>query len=245
MDEDEIPQDNTDSTAEKNTTSQNEAEPVNNNDQKSEAGSILEGEQDAPAEDSGSILEENANEEGKQEETGEGKEEAPIEYGDFEFPENEEIDNEMLDTATTEFKALKLPKEKAQKMLNLGMEAQRRAVKNEERKWYTQTQGWGKQVMNDPDIGGNSFKQTCRQNASILKKYDPDGEFTKFMNQTQIANHPGFNKFLNNIYRDTSEDTMNRPSSGRKVEKELTDEEILFPELAEQDRRVREMMSEE
>lgn len=116
----------------------------------------------------------------------------PIEYTDFTLPEGVKFDEKLL----TDFKALateaKLPQEQAQKLIDLHAGTMKEAAEAPYRQWADTQKQWQKQVMSDPEIGGEKLEAA---KATIAKALDTIGgaeaqKIREAFNFTGAGNNP-------------------------------------------------------
>lgn len=145
-------------------------------------------------------------EEGGDKEGGDKKDAAeitPESYGDFVTPEGIPVNPEILG----EFKAvaaeLKLPKDAAQKLVDL----QVKNAQTQLQQWKDVRDGWVKELKTDKDFGGDKFDQNIHKANMALRQFDPEGGFLKALKGT-FDNHPETVKFLARVNDALGEDAV-------------------------------------
>ena len=79
---------------------------------------------------------------------------APEKYEDFKIPEGLKANPEKMATASALFKELNLPQDGAQKLVDLYAKELTEASEAPVNAWKEMRQGWQKEVMNHPELGG-------------------------------------------------------------------------------------------
>lgn len=142
---------------------------------------------------------------------GDGTKAAEVDYA-FAAPEGLELNQGDLDEFKTIAKELKLPKEQAQKVVDL-------AIKREQARaeaFTKQVSDWGEQVSKDPELG------KPENLALAVKAIETFGtpELRSLLDSTGMGNHPEVVRLALKIGKAISEDTIvrgrNTPSGGAK-----------------------------
>lgn len=144
-----------------------------------------------------------AGEEGKKEGDDKAVELTPEAYGDFTTPEGMPVNPEILGEFKTVAAELKLPKEAAQKLVDL-------QVKNAQaqlQQWKDVRDGWVGELKADKEYGGEKFDNTLHHANMALRQFDKDGEFLKALKGT-FDNHPATVKFLARVNQALGEDAV-------------------------------------
>lgn len=133
---------------------------------------------------------------------------AEIDYA-FETPEGVKFDEARLGEFTTTVKDLKLPKEAAQKFLDL-------AVKHEQARadaFAAQVSKWADEVKADKELGSPESL------AAAVKAVDTFGtpELKELLNTTGMGNHPEVVKLMAKIGKAISEDKVIAGRTGGNV----------------------------
>lgn len=133
-----------------------------------------------------------------------------ITYTDFKLPEGVKLDEKAVD----DFKAIaaeaRLPQEKAQALLDQHVAALQAAVQEPYKLWNKTQLEWQKQVMADPEMGGQNFEKVTRPALdAAIKTFVTDPAEQKTLKDafsyTGAGNHPAIVKFLYQIGKSVSE----------------------------------------
>lgn len=87
--------------------------------------------------------------------------------------------------------------------------------------------GWAKMVLNDPEIGGDRYKDTLMDCKVVMDRF-ADAEFKEVLNKTGLGDFPGFVKMVARIGRSMRDDTLVKASKEVKPVKSLAD--IMYPD---------------
>lgn len=158
----------------------------------------------------------------KNEEDKAGEKEIPESY-DFEMPDGVAIDTEASDEFSSIAKELKLSKEEAQKVADVGVKmAQRQAEAHQKL-----VSSWIDSVKTDKEIGGDALNENL---ATARKAIDTFGspELKDLFNQWGIGNHPEVVKFAVKIGKAISDDGFVR---GGNTTSQRSAAEIMYPSM--------------
>ena len=162
--------------------------------EKDEKDPLLSGESDqdvkpAPEEPEGKESSEESDEEilfGKEDETGKddtepGKSKDPegepeqYDLKDLKIPEDYKVPEDVAELFVQTARELKLPKDAAQKMLEVGVkhaEAVMQSVEETNQAVFQELKKeWLESVKKDPEYGGQKFDETVKRASRVLKKY--------------------------------------------------------------------------
>ena len=89
-----------------------------------------------------------------------------------------------------------------------------------------QTKAWGVEASQDPEIGGDGFKENIARINELYKRFAPEG-LTEALDESGYGNNPKVLKFLHRIAKGSAPDKHVR--GGAPVESEKTVAEKLFP----------------
>ena len=131
--------------------------------------------------------------------------EAPIVY-DFKLPEGAQADAETLDGFKALAGELKLPADKAQAVVDLGMKLLEKQTAAIQEQWAEQRKGWVDEIKSDPDFGGKQFDKTVEGAHRVLRQYG-DKQTVEAIRELGLDSHPGLVKLLARVARATSEDS--------------------------------------
>lgn len=121
----------------------------------------------------------------------------------FEMPKEIPYDKGILDKFTNQVKELKLPKDQAQKILDIGIEN----VKQQREQHLKVREGWVNEIKTDKDFGGDKFNETITRAQRVLS--DPEigsPKFVQLLESTGLGDHPEVIKILARIDKKYGED---------------------------------------
>lgn len=122
---------------------------------------------------------------------------APEAYADFKLPEGMPVDSDFLDTTKAVFKEAGLSQEKAQKLVDLVVERDRRVEKAQ----FDQADAWAKEFMKSP-----SAKEDLAYAAKAREFCTPG--VREMLKDPRIGNNPEILATFAKIGRMLSEDSM-------------------------------------
>lgn len=123
---------------------------------------------------------------------------APESYADFEMPEGMDVDTAALETAAPIFRELNLSQEQAQRLVTLQAE-------NVLRQHNDQVEAWEADAR---EQYGDELKTVLADAQSGVKRFDPEGKFMAYMEQSGLGSHPDVLSFLQRVGKATSEDSF-------------------------------------
>lgn len=143
-------------------------------------------------------------------------------YADFVVPEGIELAGDMLEGVTTLAKAHNLNQAQAQALVDLGVkQASQIAERFAEQvskapvalpaHWASK---WSEQTSADPMLGGENLKTTMALAGRVFATF-ASPELGAFLNETGLAHHPELIRFMHQVGKAVSEDTLVAPSGGQ------------------------------
>lgn len=128
----------------------------------------------------------------------------PIEYKDFKLPEGAILDPTLLSAIKADFAEAKLTQDQAQKLVDRHVAVAKAATDGQVKAWNDMQEGWRKEVMADPEIGGAQFQtKTSPAIAKAIETFGGDATGQKALRDivslTGIGNHPAYVKFMAKI----------------------------------------------
>jgi hypothetical protein len=157
--------------------------------------------------------------EGSEGESAEGKEAAPEEYAEFQLPEGMPVDQDFMSQTKAAFKDAGLSQEKAQKLVDLVVERDKRV----EEAQFKQADDWAKEFMKNPDA-----KKELAYAAKAREFVTPG--LREMLKDPRIGNNPEILATFAKIGRMLSEDQMiDQGSRGGASEKGAA--EVLFGDM--------------
>lgn len=141
---------------------------------------------------------------------------------EFQLPEGVETDDAAKEEFVAIAKELKLPKEAAQKVVDL-------AIKREQARteaFVKQVQGWEESVKSDKELGGDKLPETLAVCRKAIDLGPP--ELRDLLSSTKMGSHPAVVKWAYAVGKALSEDKFvkggNGPTGGDK-----TTASVLYP----------------
>src|SRR6266446_8772754 len=126
---------------------------------------------------------------------------APETYTDFTLPEGVKLEGETLKSAQELFKALNLPQDGAQKLVDFHLGQIRAATEASSKAYDDMRAGWQTAAKSDPEIGPKMTQ--IKENVGRLYDAIGDaklvGEFKQIMDLTGAGDNPAFIKVLNKL----------------------------------------------
>jgi len=130
----------------------------------------------------------------------------PIVYEDFSFPENIEINNDLME----KFKGLaqdsSLSQEKAQALLDLSIENGQKVLADQQAEFMKVRQDWQKSIKEDPDFGGKNFSETIVRAKRVLNNYGSP-ELKEMLDTSGLGDNPEVIKMFVKIDKVLGDDT--------------------------------------
>ena len=148
----------------------------------------------------------------------ETKDEKPVEY-DIKAPDGIELDTAQVDQFKAIAQELKLPPEKAQALADIAIKAE--AARREA--FAQQVQTWGEELKADKELG-NAENQS--KMVAVVDKFGTP-ELKALLNNTGMGNHPVIARFVFNISKALSEDTIHGKAAGEAPPTDAAS--ILYP----------------
>lgn len=126
---------------------------------------------------------------------------------EFKAPDGMELDKDAVGAFTTIAKDLKLAPDAAQKVVDIAVGMQQRAVEAHTK----QVAEWADQVKADKELGGDKLAQTLATAQKALALGPP--ELKQLLNDSGLGNHPAVVRFMHTVGKALSEDRF-VPSTG-------------------------------
>lgn len=147
---------------------------------------------------------------------------------DFKLPEGAVADDELMGQFKAVAGELKIPADKAQALVDMGMKIQEQQAEAISQAWQEQRASWVESLKSDPDWGGAKFSKTVEDANRALRQFG-DQELLNDLRELGLDSHPGLVRAFARVARSTAEDrSIERPgggiaSSGRNYA------EVLYP----------------
>jgi hypothetical protein len=158
--------------------------------------------------------------EGSEEESGDKEkgESVPEKYDNFKLPEGIKMDEKALEQFSPLAKELNLSQENAQKIIDVMSAKVKRDAEVNKEAFQKLQQGWAKQVKNDPDIGGDNFKQNANIANRALNQFGGE-EVAGILKDSGLQNHPGLVKMFVKIGKAIGDDSFSQDEKGESTVK--------------------------
>lgn len=141
--------------------------------------------------------------EGTEQKTEQSKTESKQDDYSFTPPEGVQFDKGIIEEFSNLAKDLKLPKEQAQKLLDLAVKNHRQSINAHLRV----REGWVNEIKTDENFGGDKFNETITRAQRVLR--DPEigsPQLIQLLESTGFGDHPEFIKAFAKIDRKYGED---------------------------------------
>lgn len=147
---------------------------------------------------------------------------APETYADFTLPEGFQAAGPVLDEFKATAKALNLPQEAAQQVVNLGTKLVEQTQQQMRDAWTaTQTQ-WVNTIKTDAEIGGAQMNERVAVAVKALDRFgSPD--LRKALEETGMGNHPEIVRAFYRVGLAISEDTLVTSTTKAAGQKDAAD----------------------
>jgi len=114
---------------------------------------------------------------------------------ELKLPEGSILKPEHVEQISAFAKEHKLSQELAQKLLERESGSVSSYAQARQAEIDKEVSGWLVQVQNDPEYGGEKFKQNAEYARQFVKKYG-DEDFWKALDMTGLGNHPALFRFM-------------------------------------------------
>lgn len=158
--------------------------------------------------------------------TGEGSE-ASKELS-LKAPENSLLEKGALERISAEAKQRGLTQEQAQEIVERENQALTRFVKSQRQDLDRDVERWTKEANEDVNLGGANMKQTQLDTKAALDRFDPNGEVSKWLDDTGFGNHKILLGFLSNIGRAMRSQPLHGRGGGTDGQAPVTLGQALF-----------------
>lgn len=127
-------------------------------------------------------------------------------YSDFSLPEGVELDEAMMGQAVELFKETGLPKEQAQKFIDLYASKVQEIAQNQIDTHSQLMEEWQTNAKNDKEFGGDKFEQSIGVAKQALKHFGTP-ELNELLETHGVGNHPEMIRLLVKVGKLTMEDS--------------------------------------
>ena len=140
-----------------------------------------------------------------------GNDDEPIVY-EFKSPEDMPLDEDMLGRLKETCAKLKVPKDEAQALLDLGVELVRKNAATAHDEWNKTLDGWESEIKSHPKLGGEKLAASMAVAARPLARFGNDA-LRKLVTETGIGSNPAFFEFMHAVGTAMADDN---PPAGDK-----------------------------
>lgn len=126
---------------------------------------------------------------------------------EIKVPDGVQVDEDLMGKFKPLAKEIGLDSAKAQKMLDLYIEAQNGYSSKIDAAWNETKEGWRETVKKDPEIGGAKFNETVGIARKAIEKFGGPG-LKQALNDLGIGNHPEIVRFAYKVGKMISEDSV-------------------------------------
>ena len=172
---------------------------------------------------------ETANDTSKKPEDGDadkGIEGAPETYANFQVPDGQEIDAEVLAEFTPLLKEAGLSQDQAQKFVDLQSRVTEKFAQTQQKAWADQQSVWREAAETDEEFGKGKYDASIVIARKAMREVGSP-ELAKALEETGTGNHPEFIRFFKRVGDAIGEDGMSFGGSSKPGEKSLA--ERMFP----------------
>lgn len=139
--------------------------------------------------------------------------------------ENSLLDDKYLEEITSFAKENKLSKEAAQKLLDKQEGFLSKMMEAQEIEFKNQVDAWAKEVINDPQLGGENLSKTQQNAQKVLKRFGSE-ELNQILRDTGYGNNIHVVKFFATLGSIMSNDSLVIPGTDHAKPKSV--EEIFY-----------------
>lgn len=144
------------------------------------------------------------------------------------MPEGVEVDQELLDALSPEFKELGLTTKQAQALADKFIAAQQAKVEGAQNQFAQTVAGWVDQAKKDPEIGGAKWDGTVKNASGVVSRFGTP-ELKEFLNTSGAGNHPELIRFMAKVGAMIGEDNPAISENPGRVQSKDT-ASILYPD---------------
>lgn len=143
---------------------------------------------------------------------------------DLKMPEGMEVDQELLEQFSPEFKELGLTNKQAQQLADKFIAREQAKAAN----WAKEVSGWADKAMADAEIGGAKWDDTVKTASGVVNRFGTP-ELKQYLNSSGGGNHPEMIRFMAKVGAVIGEDDPAiSESPGKGAEKDTAS--ILYPD---------------
>ncbi|WP_210289140.1 hypothetical protein [Aminobacter ciceronei] len=144
------------------------------------------------------------------------------------MPEGVEVDQELLDELSPEFKAAGLTGKQAQALTDKFIAKQQARMKAQGEGWAKTVSDWVDEAKKDPEIGGANWDGTVKTASGVVGRFGNDA-LKEYLNASGAGNHPEMIRFMAKVGAVIGEDNPAiSETPGKKVAADTAS--ILYPD---------------
>lgn len=144
------------------------------------------------------------------------------------MPEGVEVDQELLDELSPEFKAAGLTGKQAQALTDKFIAKQQARAKAQGEGWAKTVSDWVDEAKKDPEIGGAKWDGTVKTASGVVSRFGNDA-LKEYLNASGAGNHPEMIRFMAKVGAVIGEDNPAiSETPGQKVKGDTAS--ILYPD---------------
>ena len=134
---------------------------------------------------------------------------APESY-ELDFPEHINIPEEGRALLQEQFKSANLTNDQASTIVKMYADE----IKRVQDVHAGQSKAWAEETKSDPEIGGEHFDAMKSNVGVALRKFDPNKELGRVLEDSGLGNHPAVLRFIHKVGAALAEDTVARGAPG-------------------------------
>lgn len=131
--------------------------------------------------------------------------EQSFDFSELSLPEGMDLDAELMGEFKPLAEGLKLDKESAQKVVDMGSKLAAKIQQQQVEAWKKQTNEWANQARADQEIGGSNFDANLGIARSAVEKLGTP-ELMKALDESGFGNHPELVRFMHRVGKAIGED---------------------------------------
>lgn len=144
------------------------------------------------------------------------------------MPEGVEVDQQLLDALSPDFKEMGLTTKQAQTLADKFIAAQQAKAEAQAGQFAETVAGWADQAKKDPEIGGAKWDGTVKNATTIVSRFGSPA-LKEFLNSSGAGNHPEMIRFMAKVGAVIGEDNPAiSENPGRMQAKDTAS--ILYPD---------------
>ncbi|RCL00934.1 MAG: hypothetical protein JSC189_001027 [Candidatus Tokpelaia sp. JSC189] len=126
---------------------------------------------------------------------------------DLVMPSDIDLDGELLERLSPQFKEIGLTKSQAQRLADRFIEHSQKQAQAHARAWSETVEDWLRQAKADKEIGAAQWERSRKAAVSLVNRFATP-ELFDYLNATGAGNHPELIRFLARIGKELGEDRV-------------------------------------